>query len=93
MKSLRVLGLDVALEVLEADSENLGEWEADTSTLRISAFLPPTRRAEVMWHELLHVISSRLALGLSEKLVQRISAAQYAVLRDNPELVRYLQQT
>ena len=93
MKSLRVMGLDISLEVLDPDSTNLGEWNADTSTLRLSAFLPPTRRAEIMWHEILHIISERLDLDLSEQLVQRIAAAQYAVLRENPELLPFLTQT
>lgn len=90
MKSLRILGLDITLRVLDPDSGTLGEWHDAESKLSLSACLTPSRRSEILWHEILHAISDRLALDLSEKEVQRIAAAQYAVLRENPELLELL---
>lgn len=92
MKSLRILGLDVRLRVLDPDANDLGEWDENKACLGLRLNLVPSHAAAVLWHEILHVISSQLALDLTESQVQRIATAQYAVWRENPGLLKFLGQ-
>ena len=90
MKSLRILGLQVKLEVLDSTTDDFGQWDWGKCTLSLAEGLESSWKAETLWHEILHAISDRLALDLSEKQVQRIAAAQFAVLKENPELLEFL---
>lgn len=93
METLRILGLDVKLRVLDPESPNFGEWDENKSCLGLRLNLTPPHAAAILWHEILHVISDQLALDLTEKQVTRITIAQHTVMRENPELLEFLGQT
>lgn len=68
--------------------ERWGDCNPAKCLMRVNDELHPDLRAEVILHELLHAVDLITATeenALTENQVQRVSAALFAALRDNPE--------
>jgi len=58
--------------------------------IQIAPGLAFDREREVLVHELVHAIDEAMQSKLSEDQVEKLGVGIYALLADNPELVKYL---
>jgi hypothetical protein len=58
--------------------------------IQIAPGLAHDREREVLVHELVHAVDEAMQSQLSEDQVEKLGVGVYALLSDNPELVRYL---
>lgn len=72
-----------------------GQCSAKALTIRILPGLPPDRRGEVLWHEVLHAVIDLVHLEdilgsctseKHEQVVRRLATASLQVLKQNKEL-------
>jgi hypothetical protein len=76
-------------EVLDSDGTPLrGLCVANDQVILIDRNQHPETRAETLLHESLHALEEALALELGEDAILRFSRGIFALLRDNPALVR-----
>ena len=73
-------------------SGHLGLSTADSLVIAVDANLPPTKKLEVLLHEVLHACCEGTMLGEDdeESLVRIIAPALLGVIRENPDLVAVL---
>ena len=97
-KSIRVGPFDVEITPLEGKDRdnNLGTF-CDTQ-LRISlreAYNNPQQEAETLLHELMHAIYEVMGIRSKdgeERIISQMSLGMAMVMRDNPDLMRWLQE-
>lgn len=94
---VRVAGKDYRVEVLprsDMDDGALGTFDRVACVIALAAEQAPAEKAESLLHELLHAVASNHKLGLGdeaeETVVNAFSRGLFAILRDNPKLVKYL---
>lgn len=58
--------------------------------IQIAPDLAHDREREVLVHELVHAVDEAMQSKLSEEQVEKLGVGLYALLSDNPELVKYL---
>lgn len=77
---------------LATAAQRYGECDRLNNVIRINLSLPEQHHKEVLLHEIVHAIWSErnLPSSLEEEIVSQLSVALAAVFKDNPELVRYL---
>jgi len=90
---VRILGQVFPIET--EDSEDFtrvanGEIHGDEQRIRIADGIGPDKERETLLHEVLHGISILMASELDERQIRTISNGLYAVLQENPQLVRFL---
>ena len=93
---VRVAGLVYRVEVVSRGEESglsSGFACVDHGRLRIACDqdVQPQRRRLSVIHELLHVLEHRAGCDLGESMVCMLACLLFAVLRDNPGLVAWLQ--
>ena len=74
------------------DEDDLGECSVDKLTISVRDGLPVEKERLVVVHELVHAIEDVLGLKLREKQVEGLETGIYALIRDNPSLLRYLRE-
>lgn len=72
------------------EKDSCGDHYSGTLEIKIKQDLHADVIAETLLHELTHAVEEQLDLGLSEKQVHRFSVGMFQVLRDNPEVVKFL---
>ena len=86
---VRVLGSMYNIEVKKLRGA-LGMHRFDKNLIQIAPGLAHDREREVLTHELVHAIDEAMQAKLSEDQVEKLGVGFYALLSDNPELVKYL---
>lgn len=62
----------------EAHSQgNLGSTNADLCVIHLRSGLPREQTLETLLHEILHVVSTELSLGLPEETIRRLSVGLF----------------
>jgi len=94
---VRVLGIDVPLLLrpCEADAyldSRHGYCDPNRDRIVLRQEDTTEQRRETVWHELFHACEKASATDFEEEEVARMSRAQFAILRDNPALVRWLME-
>lgn len=99
-QSLRVGYLDYTIEDWKPSEAYVngryGECDRHHLVIRVRADLPPTRKAETLLHEVLHAAydMGHVADKDEEEQTVAVLASQLAqIWRDNPDLIRFLEQT
>jgi len=90
------LSYEVALTPAADMGDNNADVDHEDLMIRINAALAPGAQAEKLVHEALHCCWDSWKIGPrwgEEKVVTALAPAMCAVIRDNPELVAWLQWT
>lgn len=74
------------------EDDDLGECSVDSLTISVRDGLSPEKERLILTHELVHAIEDVLGLKLKEKQVEGLETGIYALIRDNPSLLRYLRR-
>ena len=71
---------------------NLGETDPNTLIILVHTEMEQQKRRVVAWHEVLHAVTNAYNTGseLSEEQVRGLTEGTFQVMRDNPELMRYI---
>lgn len=88
-KVVRMFGKSYAVELHPFD-DRFGDHSQVELKVRVREDLPPDEERESLLHELCHAVDEQLGLGIREKRIRAFSVGLYAMLKDNPELVKYL---
>jgi hypothetical protein len=97
-EAVRVLGVSMPVLVRSEDEDCYLDGKHGYIDHSRGRIILNARRAalaeapETVLHEILHGLEVATATPLTEEVVTRISRGLYAVLRDNPELVRWLME-
>ena len=70
-----------------------GEVDNETNEIRIYQKCAPSCKVEVLIHEVLHAILSGTELNREELVVTILAVGLTAFIRDNPKVIKYLQDT
>lgn len=93
--NIKILSHPCEVEVVAFDgneSDRYGDCDMGAMKIRLSADLSGSRSAEVLWHEILHLLLFLLGVdnclkhNTEEIVVQALAAGVCQVLRDNPGL-------
>ena len=93
--TIRILGKDYSVKYTNgAPVHDDAQGHCDYLSLRISVRegLAPSEERSTVLHEALHCISHAMGLHFSESKIERLETGLYALIRDNPALVAYLQK-
>lgn len=85
-KTIRVLGHTFFVREMENGMPLDGQYHPAEQTIFIRKGMSDDETRDALWHEIVHVIDSHLDLDLSHQTMIAISAAQFAVMKDNPGL-------
>jgi hypothetical protein len=89
---IRLFGKIVPIYKDETLEGQFGEWEPFNHKIRIKPDLPLDVEADTLIHEIIHGIDDSLLLQLRERQVHNLGMAIIAVLKDNKELMSYLNE-
>lgn len=99
IKTLRIDGTDIAIKLVEPRKEldghvAFGMFKADSNNIEICRVVSEDRQLQILFHELVHVISYHRCydIGLSETQTQAIAVGLLQVLLDNPQLIELLRR-
>lgn len=90
-KVLRIVGKNYAVETMTL-GEDYGECNDQTQTIKIAEGIAHGMERDTLLHEAIHAIDYSMQLKMSEKQVCGLGTAVYALLADNPELVKYIME-
>lgn len=88
-KVIRVLGKPYKVEYSDSITE-FGLCDESKQTIKIQKGMPPELEGDTLLHEAIHAIDFGMHTELTEKQVSALGSGLWAILNDNPELVRYL---
>lgn len=88
-KTLRIVGKTYAVIQLPL-VEECGLCEDMKQEIKVSTKLAHDLERDTLLHEAIHAIDYCMQLRMSEKQVNGMGTAIYALLMDNPELLKYL---
>ncbi len=98
---LKIISMDYRVkemaqkEILATD--NTGACDGNDIEIRVGLDFPDQVTAQVFLHEILHAISHEMCIQEDmkdeEKIVQKMSLALCAVMRDNPDLFPLIQKS
>ncbi len=88
-KTLRIVGKTYdSVKVPLID--DCGLCEDHTQQIKIDTKMGHDLERDTLLHEAIHAIDYCMQLSMSEKQVNGMGTALYALLNDNPELIKYL---
>ena len=90
-KVLRIVGKNYAVERMKL-GDDYGECNDQTQTIKIAETIAHGMERDTLLHEAIHAIDYCMQLKMSEKQVCGLGTAIYALLADNPELVKYIME-
>lgn len=67
-----------------------GFTDTENGRIVVAENLKPDNQREVLLHELIHAVDDTLSIGLKEKEVHQLSVGLYTVLKENPNLRKFL---
>lgn len=86
-------------EMME-DEGRMGETKAEQCRILYSTKCDAQQLRDTIWHEIKHAIFSETGLALAmkehqettneEDMIRRLTPVELAVMRDNPDLMKYL---
>lgn len=85
MNSIKICGLDYKINYIDDNSRTdvcMGRCDTKMLEINISAGMPIQNRELTIVHEVVHIISETLGLGMTEKQVMAVSASLYPVILD-----------
>ncbi len=87
-----VIGKTYAILTVDSvDSEDsCGEHELQRQEIKIKKDLHAEAARDTLLHELIHAVDEQLDLRLKHRQVHALAAGLLQVLRENPDLVRFL---
>ena len=94
--TIRILGIDYGIEFVapnigESVSLPAGECLTTKTTIRINTEANSGQHMKaVLLHEIIEALNYRLELQLEHPQITQLESALFAVLNDNPNLVKYL---
>jgi hypothetical protein len=88
--SLKIVGRDISVELLDVMDDRVGEMDHNTNTIRITKGQQQLTEADTLLHECLHSIDECFQLKLSERQVYCLAVGVLALLKDNPEMLEYI---
>jgi len=91
ISSVRVIGRTVRVipwSFDDADQSQDGEWSDRDGTIKVGTHLDPDTFREVLLHEIIHAVESRLGMSLRENQVVALGVGLDLVFQENPELLR-----
>lgn len=88
-KVLRIVGKNYAVETMRL-GDDYGECNDQTQTIKVAEGMAHGLERDTLLHEAIHAIDYCMQLKMSEKQVCGMGTAVYALLADNPALVKYL---
>jgi hypothetical protein len=77
---------------LNLGKDEIGLSDSEKQHITVKEGLKPDQSKSTLLHESLHAISDTLGLNLSEKQVQGLETALFAMNRDNPRFFSYLKR-
>lgn len=86
----RIRFLTKAELFVDSGADLLGHSKQTDTELHVRDGMPADRERAILWHEILHAVESDAGISLTEEQVRAMAAGLFAVLRDNPDLTRYL---
>lgn len=89
--SLRIVGREFEVKMLDEYDGQVGGVDHPSCTINIKSGQQKLLEADTILHEAVHVLDEIFQLGLTERHVYCLTGGIIALLRDNPELVKYLQ--
>ena len=90
-KVLRIVGKNYAVEKMKL-GDDYGECNYQTQTIKVAEEIAHGMERDTLLHEAIHAIDYCMQLKMSEKQVCGLGTAIYALLADNPELVKYIME-
>ena len=90
-KVLRIVGKNYAVETMKL-GEDYGLCDDQIQTIKIAEDIAHGMERDTLLHEAIHAIDYCMQLKMSERQVCGLGTALYALLADNPELVKYLME-
>lgn len=90
-KVLRIVGKNYAVERMKL-GDDYGECNDQTQTIKVAETIAHGMERDTLLHEAIHAIDYCMQLKMSEKQVCGLGTAIYALLADNPELVKYIME-
>lgn len=88
--SLKIVGREYEIVKVEEYEEQVGGVDFENSTIVIKDGQQRLLEADTLLHESLHIIDEIFQLELSERQVYCITSGLIALLRDNPNLMLYI---
>ena len=82
----------------EVEAESLAVTDTDTLVMTLDPKMPDSKMATILLHEILHTLTEVTGLAQEwsaakeEEVVGRLAPALGAAIRDNPQLIKYLQE-
>ena len=89
--SLRIIGREFEVKMLDQYEGQVGGVDHPSCTINIKSGQQKLLEADTILHEAVHVLDEIFQLNLTERHVYCLTGGIIALLRDNPEFVRYLQ--
>ena len=90
-KKLRILGKTYTIEVAPGITE-YGLCDEENQTIKIRPVKGKDVVKDTLIHECVHAIDFGMHTELTEKQVSALGSGIWALLNDNPELMRFLQE-
>jgi hypothetical protein len=90
-KVLRIVGKNYTVESMKL-GDNYGLCEDQTQTIKIADDMAHGLERDTLLHEAIHAIDYCMQLNMSERQVCGLGTAVYALLADNPDLVKYIME-
>ena len=90
-KVLRIVGKNYAVIQTETPMvDDCGQCDDNKQEIKISQGMAHDLERDTLLHEAIHAIDYCMQLNMSEKQVCGMGTALYALLGDNPDLLKYL---
>lgn len=90
-KKLRILGKTYTVELAPGITE-YGLCDEENQTIKVRPVKGGDVVKDTLIHECIHAIDFSMHTDLTEKQVSALGAGIWALLNDNPELMRFLQE-
>ena len=89
-KSIKIVGKTYAVEEIPELEEDCGACYDTKQLIKIAADLPQELSQDTLLHEVLHAIDFQMHLNLKERHISAMASGLIAVIKENPEFVKYL---
>jgi hypothetical protein len=87
---LRIIGSDFAVLWPASLPGALGTCEGDKERITVAPNQSPVSELDTLLHEVIHAVEYKMGREHNEDWTRSISTGLVAVLRDNPEFVKYI---
>lgn len=93
-KTVKIGGHTISI-TQKSGLENMGEYEREKGLITLEKDMDQSQKAATLLHEILHVILTemhpKLPAQTEEGVVTALEVGLFAFIKDNPKVVRYLE--